>query len=98
MEVLVILDINKLENQELFEAHIKKEGFTVQENENFVYTANSSTSMFATKAYILEVFKKALKTTSFDEASMVFLLNETSYPAYFYDERTNDFELIEVEH
>ncbi len=97
LEVLVILDITSLQNQEIFEKHIKKEGFIIEENENFVYTAKSSTSTFSTKAYILEVFRKALQKITFEEASMVFLLNETAYPAYYYDKDTRDFEFIKEE-
>lgn len=96
MEVLVLLDVTNLEKKDLFETHVKKEGFKVLEDEEFVYTAQSTTTTFSTKAYILEVFKKALQKTTFDKASMVFLLNETAYPTYIYDKSTNDFEISEV--
>lgn len=97
MEVLVLLEIKDIEDKEKFEKHVKKEGFKVEENEEFVYTAQSSTQTFATKAYILEVFRKGLQKTSFDSASMVFLLDETPYPTYTYDKNTNDFEISEVQ-
>ncbi len=96
LEVLVLLDITGLENKEKFEKHIVREGFIVVEEENFVYTAKSSTTTFSTKAYILEVFKKGLHKQDFKgEANLIFLLNETPYPAYYYDKNTNDFELVE---
>ena len=94
IEVLIILEVKNLENKEIFEKHIKKEGFLVVEDENFVYAGTSSTTTFATKAYILEVFKKALQKTNFLSCDMIFLLNETPYPAYVYDKTTNDFEEI----
>lgn len=95
IEVLVLLDVSNLEDKEKFEKHLKKEGFKVVENEEFVYMGNSTTTTFSTKAYILEVFKKGLQKTNFDNANLVFLLNETPYPAYYYDKNTNSFELVE---
>jgi hypothetical protein len=97
IEVIVLLDIGGLEDKEKLEKHLKKEGFKVVEGEDFVYTAQSSTTTFSTKAYILEVFKKGLQKNKFNDANLIFLLNETPYPTYFYDKTTNDFELAEVE-
>ncbi len=92
LDVLVLLDVAGLEDKEKFEKHVKREGFSPVEGENFVYTAKSTTTTFSTKAYILEVFKKGLQKNSFTDANLIFLLNETPYPAYFYDKQTNDFE------
>lgn len=97
IDLIVLLEVENIAEKEVFEKHVKKEGFEVVEGEEFVYTAKSSTSLFATKAYILEVFKKGLQKTTFTKASLVFLLNETPYPAYEYDKNTNDFEVIEGE-
>ena len=97
IEVLVLLDVGGLEDKEKFEKHVKKEGFTAVEGEDFVYTATSTTTTFSTKAYILEVFKKGLQKNVFNDANLIFLLNETPYPAYYYDKTTNDFEQTEVE-
>ena len=55
MEVLVLLDVVEIEDKNKFEKHLKREGFKIVEEEEFVYTAKSSTTMFSTKAYILEV-------------------------------------------
>lgn len=96
IDVLIILEIENLANQEMFEKHIKKEGFEILEGENFVYTGKSSTTTFATKAYILEVFKVGLQKTTFDSCNLIFLLNETPYPAYTYDKKSNNFEEIEA--
>jgi hypothetical protein len=95
-KLIVLLDVVGLEDRDKFEKHVKKEGFIKVENEDFVYTGNSTTTTFATKAYILEVFKKGLQKSGFETASLVFLLNETPYPPYIYDKNTNDFELSEV--
>ena len=97
IEVLVLLDVGGLEDKEKFEKHVKKEGFKPVEGEDFVYTATSTTTTFSTKAYILEVFKKGLQKNKFNDANLIFLLNETPYPAYYYDKTTNDFEEVKKE-
>jgi len=94
IELIVILEVENLKDKELFEKHLIKEGFQTVPQEEFVYTASSSTTTFSTKAYILEVFKKGLQKTEFDSCNMVFLLNETPYPPYTYDKTTNDFEEV----
>ena len=95
MDILIILDIIDLEDKNTFEKHLVKEGFEIIKNETFVYTATSTTSSFASKAYILEVFKIALQKTKFQSANMVFLLNEMPYPPYIYNKKTNEFNLKE---
>ncbi len=97
LEVLVLLDVAGLQDKEKFEKHLKKEGFIIVEGEDFVYTAQSTTTTFSTKAYILEVFRKGLTKNEFSDANLIFLLNETPYPAYYFDKETNDFELSEVQ-
>ena len=97
LDVLVLLDVGGLEDKEKFNKHVKREGFTAVEGEDFVYTAKSSTTTFSTKAYILEVFKKGLQKSGFQDANLVFLLNETPYPPYYYDKTTNDFEEVKQE-
>lgn len=92
IELLVILDVVGLKDKEIFEKHVIKEGFLKVPEEEFVYTGKSTTTTFATKAYILEVFKKGLQKTEFESCNMVFLLNETLYPPYVYDKTTNNFE------
>lgn len=97
IEVLVLLDVGGLEDKEKFDKHVKKEGFKAVDGEDFVYMANSTTTTFSTKAYILEVFKKGLLKNNFNDANLIFLLNETPYPTYYFDKNTNDFELVQVE-
>ncbi len=97
IDVLILLDADGLVDKEKFEKHIKKEGFSLVEGENFVYIGKSSTTTFATKAYILEVFRKGLQKNSFSSAMLIFLLNETPYPSYYYDKTTNDFKLSKAD-
>ena len=49
------------------------------------------------KTFILQIFKEALEKAGFTDANLIFLLNETPYPTYYYDKTTNDFELVQVE-
>ena len=95
LDVLVLLDVSGLEDKEKFEKHLKKEGFHTVPVEAFVYTAESSTTTFSTKAYILEVFKKGLQKNTFLDANIIFILNKTPYSTYYYDKNINEFELSE---
>ncbi|WP_198305412.1 hypothetical protein [Arcobacter vandammei] len=95
IDVLVLLDVVGLEDVEKFEKLVKRKSFKAVEGEDFVYTSSSTTTLITTKTFILQIFKEALEKAGFESASLVFLLNETPYPAYTYDKTTNDFELIE---
>ncbi|RXJ69016.1 hypothetical protein CRV08_06180 [Halarcobacter ebronensis] len=98
IELLVLLEIEGLEDKTRFEKHLKKEGFIVVEGESFAYTGKSTTTLFSTKAFILEVFKVALQKQEFKgKANLIFLLNEMPYPAYYYDLTTKEFELVQEE-
>ncbi|MFW2608708.1 hypothetical protein, partial [Aliarcobacter butzleri] len=79
------------EDKEKFGKHLKKEGLKNVEGGEFGYTGHSTTTTFSTRAYILEVFKKGLQKTNLKSASLIFLLNEAPYPAYYYDKNTNEF-------
>ncbi len=92
MELLLIIDVQNLKDKEIFEKHLKKEGFNPVENEQFVYTATSTTTTYATKAYILEVVKVALSKTQFDSCKLIFQLDELPFQAYIFDKTQNDFE------
>lgn len=96
IDVIVLLEASGLIDQERMEKHLKKEGFNKADGEEFVYVGNSTTTTMATKAYILNVFKKALQKSGFTDARLIFLLNEIAYPPYIYDKNTDDFEISEV--
>ena len=61
---------------------------------SFVYTSTSTTSLVFTRTYILEIFKEALEKAGFEEANLVFLLNEQPSNPYTYDKEEKAF--IEV--
>ena len=95
IEVLLLIEIINQDKKEVFDSHLQREGFNSVPSEPYVYTGESTTTTFATKAYILQVVEKALLETKFDSCDLVFLLNETPYPAYTFDKKTNEFELSE---
>ena len=95
IEVLLLIEMTNQDNKEVFDTHLKNEGFNSVPNEPYVYMGESTTTTFATKAYILQVIEKGLLKTNFEACDLVFLLNETPYPAYTFDKKTNGFELSE---
>lgn len=94
IEVLVLLDVSGLEDVEAFEKFVKRKSFKVVEGEKHVYTSKSTTTIMTTKTFILQIFKEALEKAGFIDANLIFLLNETPYPPYYYDKTTKDFELL----
>lgn len=93
IDVLVLLEADELGNKEEFNKLLGKEGF--KEIEKGVYSGKSTTTIFLTKTFIFEVFKKSLKSVGFKDARIVFLLNEIAYPPYQFDHKTNEFHLAE---
>lgn len=94
IDVLVLLEVEGLKDEESFSKLVKKKSFKEVEGEKYVYTSTSTTTLVTTKAFILEIFKEALLNSGFDKASLVFLLNETPYPAYTFDKSTGFFEEV----
>ena len=97
IEVLVLLDVGGLQDEEKLNKFLKRKSFKEVEGEKFVYTSSSTTTLVTTKAFILEIFKEALQKAGFENANLVFLLNETPYPPYYYDKETTHFEELKQE-
>ena len=97
IEVLVLLDVSGLEDEEKLNKFLKRKSFKVVEGEKNVYTSSSTTTLVTTKAFILQMFKEGLEKAGFSDANLIFLLNETPYPAYYYDKITKEFELSKEE-
>ena len=97
IDLLVVMDVKNLRNKDLFEKHLQQEGFELVPNEKYTYQAKSTTTTFATKAYILNAFAQGLQKTTFDRCQIAFLLNETMYPTYIYDKKTHSFEIASHE-
>ena len=97
IEVLVLLDVSGLEDEEKLNKFLKRKSFKIVEGEKNVYTTTSTTTLITTKTFILQIFKEGLEKAGFVDANLIFLLNETPYPAYYYDHDTKDFEFVEEE-
>lgn len=97
IEVLVLLDVSGLEDEEKLNKFLKRKSFKEVEGEKNVYTTTSTTTLITTKTFILQIFREGLEKAGFIDANLIFLLNETPYPAYYYEHKTSDFELTKEE-
>ena len=97
IEVLVLLDVSGLEDEEKLNKFLKRKSFKAVEGEKNVYTTSSTTTLITTKTFILQIFKEGLEKAGFIDANLIFLLNETPYPAYYYEHDTKDFEFVDEE-
>jgi hypothetical protein len=96
LKVILIVEIVDLGDKVLFEKHLKKEGFSPIENEEFAYEGETTTHMYSTRAYILEVMNKGLRKTSFLTCKIIFQVGENPLEAYLFDKKTHDFQEIKV--
>lgn len=96
MEVLVVLDIDGVTKKDIFEKHLKREGFESVPDENYVYLGSSTTTIPMTKAYIVHVFKEALEKTDFNKCKLIYQIDELPMEAYKFNKQTNEFEKEEL--
>lgn len=95
-ELLVVAEVTNLSDKEKFEKHLKKEGFWEIENEPFAYSAKSSTPIFHTRAYIYEVFSKALQKTTSDNCNLIIQLGENPVEGCCYDYELKTFREVKL--
>jgi len=96
MEVVLIVEVHGLKDQEVFEKHLKKEGFTPIPEEVFAYHGETTTHLFSTRAFILEVVKKGLKKSGFDTCKIIFQVGDNPMEAYLFQEEKDTFEQVSV--
>ena len=94
MNVVLIVDVESLKEQAIFEKHLQKEGFTPIPEEVFAYEGNTTTHMFSTRAFILEVVEKGLKKSGFESCKIMFQVGENAMEAYLFDHKKDTFEPI----
>ncbi|WP_051906783.1 MULTISPECIES: hypothetical protein [unclassified Sulfurospirillum] len=92
MKVILIVDVEGLKEKVVFEKHLKKEGFTPIEGESFAYEGNTTTHLFSTRAFILEVVEKGLLKSGFASCKLMFQVGENKMEAYVYDTLHQTFE------
>lgn len=94
MEVILIVDALNLQNKEVFEKHLKKEGIIPIEGEDFAYSGKTTTSLVHTQTFILHVCKEALSKSGYESAKIMFQIGENPMEAYVYDHGNKDFKKI----
>jgi len=96
MNVILIVEVAGLTDKTIFEKHLKKEGFTPILDEEFAYEGNTTTHMFSTRAFILEVVEKGLKKSGFESCRIIFQVGENPMEAYLFDREKDTFEQVAV--
>lgn len=94
MKVILIVEVEDLKDKTVFEKHLKKEGFTPIEGEVFAYEGDTTTHMFSTRAFILEVVEKGLKKSGFLTCKIIFQVGENAMEAYLFDQANDTFEQV----
>ena len=96
MNVLLVVEVEGLNDKALFEKHLKKEGFTPIAEEPFTYEGDTTTHMFSTRAFILEVVEKGLKKSGFLTCKIIFQVGENPMEAYVFDTLQDVFNEVGV--
>lgn len=94
MYVVLVTQIEALKDKDIFERHLKKEGFTPVINEPFTYEGNTTTHLFSTRAFILEVVEKGLKKSGFLTCKIIFQVGENPMEAYVFDTLQDSFKEV----
>lgn len=93
MKVILVVDVEGLNDQVVFEKHLKKEGFTPILGESFAYEGDTTTHLFSTRAFIMEVVGKALAKSGFLECRIMFQVGENPMETYRFDTSSQEFVL-----
>ena len=80
----------------IFEKHLKKEGFTPIPEEVFAYEGDTTTHLFSTRAFILEVVEKGLKKSEFLTCKIIFQVGENPLEAYRFDTLQDSFVEVSI--
>ena len=94
MDVLLIVEAEGLLDQTKFEKHLKKEGFLPVPDEVFAYQGTTTTHMFSTRAYILEVVEKGLKKSGFESCKIIFQIGNNPMEAYLFHHEKDTYEQV----
>lgn len=94
--MILIVDVKGLEDRELFDKHLKKEGFKSVEDEESAYEGDTTTHLESTKAYILDVVIKGLKKSDFDTCKIIFQVGENPMEAYVFNKKDDGFDGVGI--
>jgi hypothetical protein len=95
MEVLLVIEVEGLEDKDVFEKHLKKEGFEPVEDEAFAYHGQTTTSLMNTETFILHVTKEALKQAGFFTCKVIFQVGKNPMKAFVLDKKEKDFTQVQ---
>jgi len=91
VKVILVVDIVGLQDMDVFNKHLKREGFKKIEGEDFAYEGEAHTHIFNTRAYIIEVVSKGLSKTDFSDCKIIFQIGENPMETYIYNKNKKDF-------
>lgn len=94
MNVILIVEVEGLKDKTIFEKHLRKEGFTPIPEEVFAYEGDTTTHLFSTRAFILEVVEKGLKKSGFLTCKIIFQVGENAMEAYLFNHESDSFEQV----
>ena len=94
MNVILIVEVEGLNDKTIFEKHLRKEGFTPIPEEVFAYEGDTTTHLFSTRAFILEVVEKGLKKSGFLTCKIIFQVGENAMEAYLFNHESDSFEQV----
>lgn len=80
----VLLVIDKVNNLEIFEKHLKKEGFLPIKNEKLAYQGEANLPLMNTKAYIFDVLKKACQLSNTLSCTFIYQLGDNPFEKYIF--------------
>ncbi len=91
MDYEILLVLEAVENKQIFEKHLIKEGFKKIENEPFAYSAKANLPLMNTRAYIFGVLKEAMELSKNDSCRFICQLGNNEFECYKYDENLKTF-------
>jgi len=96
LKVVLVVDITGLKDKNIFDKHLKKEGFVLVESESFAYEGIAHSHLFNTRAYVLNIASKALNKSHFYKCSIMFQIGDNPMETYQYSKETKDFIKINI--
>ena len=95
-EVLLVVSVEGLLDQAVFEKQLKREGFTPIPDEPFTYLGETSTRKINTVLYIHSAVQRALTKAGFITCKIIFQIGEYPMEAYRYDKEEKSFVPVEL--
>lgn len=96
MKVILIVDVVGLKDKDAFEKHLKKEGFSSVEGEELAYEGDTTTHLNATRTYILDVVRNALKKSGFEECKIIFQVGQNPMEAFKFNKKEDGFSGVDL--